>query len=50
VSNVATDPTWADPNQQIVQASRKLVERITPWLLDVGSWFFGGLIAFSLII
>jgi hypothetical protein len=27
-----------------------LVERITPWLFDVGSWIFGGLIAFHLVI
>jgi len=30
--------------------SWKLVERITPWLVEVGSWFFGGLIALMLFI
>jgi hypothetical protein len=29
---------------------RNLVERITPWLFSVGSWVFGGLIAFELFI
>jgi hypothetical protein len=27
-----------------------MVERITPWLLDLGSWIFGALIAFDLLI
>jgi hypothetical protein len=27
-----------------------LIERITPWLLEVGSWVFGGLIALNLVI
>lgn len=26
------------------------LERVTPWLLDLGNWIFGGLIAFSLVI
>ena len=28
----------------------RLVEAVTPWLLDLGNWIYGGLIAFSLII
>ena len=28
----------------------RLVEAITPWLLELGNWIFGGLIAFSLLI
>lgn len=44
------DSAVDDPNQQLVQATSKLVERITPWLLEVGSWIFGGLIAFNLIL
>lgn len=44
------NPEWEDPNKLMMQATRKLFERITPWLLEVGSWIFGGLIAFSLII
>jgi hypothetical protein len=27
-----------------------MLERITPWLLEVGSWIFGGLIAFTVLI
>ena len=30
--------------------TRKLVERITPWLVEVGSWFFGGMIAINLFV
>ena len=33
-----------------MKALGKLVERITPWLLDFGSWIFGGLIAFNLLV
>ncbi len=32
------------------QAYNSLIERITPWLFEVGSWIFGGLIAFTLLI
>lgn len=57
-----TDPAPADPHresspatsqlqyQQTMQALGKFVERITPWLLEVGSWIFGGLIAFTLLV
>ena len=56
------DPPQPDPNQeislvaseeqnkQIMKAFGKLVERITPWLLEFGSWIFGGLIAFTLLV
>lgn len=27
-----------------------LVEKVTPWLLDVGTWIFGGLIAVNLVV
>jgi hypothetical protein len=33
-----------------MKAVGKLVERITPWLLDFGSWIFGGLIAFNSLV
>lgn len=36
--------------KQSMKALGKLVERITPWLLDFGSWIFGGLIAFNLLV
>jgi hypothetical protein len=29
---------------------RTLADRLSPWLFDVGSWIFGGLIAFNLIV
>lgn len=47
-----SQPTAApeDLNQQIEQATWAFFERITPWLLEVGSWIFGGLIAFNLIL
>lgn len=56
------DPPQPDPNQeislvaseeqnkQIMKAFGKLVERINPWLLEFGSWIFGGLIAFTLLV
>ena len=57
-----TDPAPADPqqetlraapqeqNEQNMKAFGKFVERITPWLFEVGSWSFGGLIAFTLLV
>ena len=56
------DPAPAGPRQtsspatpdeqlnQIYQAFRKVVEGITPWLLEFGSWTFGGLIAVTLLV
>lgn len=32
------------------RAYNSLLERITPWLFEVGSWIFGGLIAFTILI
>ncbi len=57
-----TDPAPVDPhqeislaaseeqNKQIFKAFGKLIERIAPWLLEFGSWLFGGLIAFTLLV
>jgi hypothetical protein len=42
-----------DPTEQSKRAMRGLaglVERITPWLVEVGSWILGGLIALNLVI
>lgn len=36
--------------RQSMVAYNKLLEKGTPWLFDVGSWVFGGLIAFTLLI
>ncbi|HVH64783.1 MAG TPA: hypothetical protein VM674_02015 [Candidatus Acidoferrum sp.] len=35
---------------QVLKGFGGLVERLTPWLLDLGSWIFGALIAFNLLI
>jgi hypothetical protein len=57
-----TDPASANPREETsratpddtfkrtVSAFGKLVEMITPWLLDLGNWIFGALIAFNLVI
>jgi ABC-type multidrug transport system fused ATPase/permease subunit len=57
-----SDPTPADPHQQVslaapeelfgqaLKALGKVVESITPWLVEFGSWLFGGLIAFNLLV
>lgn len=57
-----TYPPPADPEQKTspgvvddtfrrtMAAFRTLIERITPWLLDLGSWVFGALLAFNLVI
>ena len=57
-----TDPAPTDPHQEVsptapeeqvkqsMKALGKLFERITPWLVEFGSWIFGGLIAFTLLI
>jgi len=42
---IAND-TW----ERTVAGLAKLVERITPWLLDLGNWNFGALIAFNLLV
>jgi ABC-type multidrug transport system fused ATPase/permease subunit len=39
-----------EQNKQIMKAFGKLVERITPWLFEFGSWIFGGFIAFTLLV
>ena len=43
----------ATPDETFTQTLKgfgTLVERITPWLLELGSWIFGALIAFDLLI
>jgi hypothetical protein len=56
------EPLPADPGQVSARAApdeqftrsltafAALVERITPWLFEVGDWTFGGLIAFTLLV
>src|SRR5215469_15383481 len=36
--------------QRSMKAAGKIMENISPWLIEVGSWIFGGLIAFSLLV
>jgi hypothetical protein len=36
--------------QQSLKAVGKVIERISPWLFEVGSWIFGGLIAVTLLV
>ena len=57
-----TDPAPTDPREQntrgvldeeteqSMKALEQLGERFTPWLIEVGSWIFGGLIAFNLLV
>jgi uncharacterized membrane protein len=43
-------PIWQATPGEVWKAFGKFVERITPWLFEVGSWIFGGLIAFTLLV
>lgn len=45
-SSRAADQTWT----RTVAGLGAVLERITPWLLDLGNWIFGGLIALNLLI
>lgn len=57
-----TDSVQGDPHQEILPATseeqfqqtrkafEKFVGQITPWLIEVGSWIFGGLIGFNLLV
>jgi MFS family permease len=44
--NPSSDQTFS----QTVEGFGKLVEQLTPWLLDFGSWIYGALIAFNLLL
>ncbi len=43
-------PIWQATQGEAWKVIDKLFERITPWLLEVGSWIVGGLIAFNLLV
>ena len=45
-SRTATDDTF----KRTATAFGTLIERVTPWLLDLGSWIFGALTAFNIVI
>jgi len=39
-----------DQAERSMKSLGNLVEKVTPWLLDVGSWIFGGLMAVNLVV
>ncbi|HYT33570.1 MAG TPA: hypothetical protein VEL69_00925 [Ktedonobacteraceae bacterium] len=43
-------PDLEAQSRQSLQAVGKLIGRLTPWLFAFGSWIFGGLIAFNLLV
>jgi hypothetical protein len=43
-------PPLDEESARAFRALRLLGERITPWLVDVGSWIFGGLTAVNLVV
>ena len=43
-------PPVDEQSTRTFRGLRNLAEQITPWLVDVGSWIFGGLIAVNLIV
>lgn len=45
-----TPPSVAEQSTRAFKGLRNLAERITPLLVDVGSWIFGGLIAANLVV
>lgn len=50
VYNQSSERIWQATPGEVWNAFGKLVERITPWLVEFGSWLFGGLIAFTLLV
>src|SRR5215472_2943551 len=46
----SSKPIWQATPGEVWKAFGKLVESITPWLVEFGSWIFGGLIAFTLLV
>src|SRR5580765_226077 len=43
-------PAVDEQSARTFSGLRNLAERITPWLVDVGSWIFGGLTAVNLVV
>jgi len=43
-------PAVDERSARTFRGLRNLAERIAPWLVDVGSWVFGGLIAVNLVV
>jgi len=46
MSGRTTDETWLRTRLGLT----RLVERLTPWLLDLGNWIFGAVVAFDLLV
>jgi hypothetical protein len=46
----STPPAVDEQSRRTFSGLRNLTERISPWLVDVGSWIFGGLIAVNLVV
>ncbi len=45
-----TRPRTNDTFSRTVAGLGRLIEAVTPWLLDLGTWIFGALTAFNLVI
>jgi hypothetical protein len=45
-----TPPAVDEQSARTFGGLRELAERTTPWLVDVGSWIFGGLSAINLVV
>jgi len=43
-------PDHEADNQRLRQGLENFFERVTPWLFDLGSWIFGSLLAFNLLL
>jgi hypothetical protein len=46
----SNQPIWQATPDEVRKAFGNLLEKITPWLFEFGSWIFGGLIAFTLLV
>jgi ABC-type multidrug transport system fused ATPase/permease subunit len=46
----SSQPIWQATPDEVWKAFGNLFEKITPWLFEFGSWIFGGLIAFTLLV
>ena len=42
-------PDQAEQGRQAIRGLSRLLGRIAPWLVGVGTWIFGGLIALNLV-
>jgi len=49
-AQVSAPPAADEQSVRTFRGLRNLAERIAPWLVDVGSWIFGGLTAVNLVV